>query len=216
MAPCPPQGARRTGGAGDRNVRRSALKDANAKTVIPDGAIVCRRGKKTWTCLVEVKTGSAVCPSPRERLLEAADELFYEQSICTVGVDLILKHADVARASLYTTYGSKEELVRAYLQGRSDDWQALVDEVLPSRWTTPATGSSASSNCSPSGSRPPDTAAARSSTPAPKPAQRPPSSRSARPTARGSATSSRGSGATPAPRIPTPSQLSSYCSTTVP
>jgi hypothetical protein len=36
------------------------FKDRGGKTVIPDGAIVCRRGKKTWTCLVEVKTGSAV------------------------------------------------------------------------------------------------------------------------------------------------------------
>ena len=35
------------------------FKDAAGKTVIPDGAIVCRRGGKTWTCLVEVKTGSA-------------------------------------------------------------------------------------------------------------------------------------------------------------
>jgi hypothetical protein len=35
------------------------FKDGTGKTVIPDGAIVCRRGKKTWTCLVEVKTGSA-------------------------------------------------------------------------------------------------------------------------------------------------------------
>jgi len=35
------------------------LKDADGKTVIPDGAIVCRRAGKTWTCLVEVKTGSA-------------------------------------------------------------------------------------------------------------------------------------------------------------
>ncbi len=35
------------------------FKDAAGKTVIPDGAIVCRRGKKTWTCFVEVKTGSA-------------------------------------------------------------------------------------------------------------------------------------------------------------
>src|ERR1700759_4544846 len=32
------------------------FKDAAGKTVIPDGAIVCRRGKKTWTCLLEVKT----------------------------------------------------------------------------------------------------------------------------------------------------------------
>jgi AcrR family transcriptional regulator len=76
-------------------------------------------------------------PSPRERLLSAADELFYEQGICTVGVDRILKEAEVARASLYTTYGSKEELVRAYLQRRSEGWQATVAEVLPTRWNTP-------------------------------------------------------------------------------
>lgn len=36
------------------------FKTADAKTVIPDGAIVCERGKRSWTCLVEVKTGSAV------------------------------------------------------------------------------------------------------------------------------------------------------------
>ena len=35
------------------------FKDAAGKTVIPDGAIVCRRGKKTWTGLVEVKTSGA-------------------------------------------------------------------------------------------------------------------------------------------------------------
>jgi hypothetical protein len=35
------------------------FKDAAGKAVIPDGAIVCRRGAKTWTCLVEVKTGGA-------------------------------------------------------------------------------------------------------------------------------------------------------------
>ena len=34
------------------------FKDGAGKSVIPDGAIVCRRGQKTWTCLVEVKTGS--------------------------------------------------------------------------------------------------------------------------------------------------------------
>lgn len=35
------------------------LKDADGKTAIPDGAIVCQRAGKAWTCLVEVKTGSA-------------------------------------------------------------------------------------------------------------------------------------------------------------
>lgn len=76
-------------------------------------------------------------PAPRERLLTAADELFYEDGICSVGVDRILERADVARASLYGTFGSKDELVRAYLQERSDAWQATVAEVLPARWDTP-------------------------------------------------------------------------------
>jgi AcrR family transcriptional regulator len=76
-------------------------------------------------------------PAPRERLLTAADRLFYEEGVCTVGVDRILREADVARASLYTAYGSKEELVRAYLQHRSEAWQALVAEVLPERWSNP-------------------------------------------------------------------------------
>jgi hypothetical protein len=35
------------------------FKDSSGKLVIPDGAIVCERGQKSWTCLVEVKTGKA-------------------------------------------------------------------------------------------------------------------------------------------------------------
>src|SRR4051794_21018483 len=35
------------------------FKDNGGNVVIPDGAIVCRRGQKTWTCLVEVKTAGA-------------------------------------------------------------------------------------------------------------------------------------------------------------
>src|SRR3954453_11678829 len=35
------------------------FKDSDGNTVIPDGAMVCRRGGKSWTCLVEVKTGTA-------------------------------------------------------------------------------------------------------------------------------------------------------------
>lgn len=34
------------------------FKDSGGKTVIPDGAIVCKRGSKNWTCLVEVKTAT--------------------------------------------------------------------------------------------------------------------------------------------------------------
>ena len=55
-------------------------------------------------------------PSPRERLLKAADELFYAEGINSVGIDRVIERADVARASLYSTFGSKDELIRAYLE----------------------------------------------------------------------------------------------------
>ena len=63
---------------------------------------------------------SAPRPSARERLLAAADELFYAEGVHTVGIDRIIERAGVAKASLYSTFGSKDELVRAYLQGRHE------------------------------------------------------------------------------------------------
>lgn len=56
--------------------------------------------------------------SARDRLLAAADELFYAEGVHTVGIDRIIERAGVAKASLYSTFGSKEELVRAYLENR--------------------------------------------------------------------------------------------------
>ena len=58
--------------------------------------------------------------SARERLLAAADELFYAEGVHTVGIDRVIEHAGVAKASLYSTFGSKDGLVRAYLQGRHE------------------------------------------------------------------------------------------------
>jgi AcrR family transcriptional regulator len=84
-----------------------------------------------------MKAASASRPGPRQRLLAAADRLFYEEGVCTVGVDRILQEAGVARASLYNTYGSKDQLIRAYLQQRSEDWQAVVGEALPAAWDNP-------------------------------------------------------------------------------
>jgi AcrR family transcriptional regulator len=65
-------------------------------------------------------------PSPRERLLEAADELFYADGVHSVGIDRVLERADVARASLYGTFGSKDELIRAYLERRMAVSQARL------------------------------------------------------------------------------------------
>jgi AcrR family transcriptional regulator len=75
-------------------------------------------------------------PSARERLLAAADELFYREGVQTVGIDRIISHAGVAKASLYNTFGSKEELVRAYLEGRHAGTTERVNRSLR-RFRTP-------------------------------------------------------------------------------
>jgi AcrR family transcriptional regulator len=61
---------------------------------------------------------STARPSARERLLAAANELFYAEGVQSVGIDRVIEHAGVAKASLYNTFGGKEQLVRAYLDTR--------------------------------------------------------------------------------------------------
>ncbi len=62
----------------------------------------------------------------RDRLLAAANELFYEEGVHTVGIDRVIERAGVAKASLYSTFGSKEELVRAYLLQRAQVRQQRI------------------------------------------------------------------------------------------
>lgn len=66
----------------------------------------------------------------RERLLDAAEELFYERGIAATGVDAVLRRARVAPATLYAHFGGKDHLVAAYLQRRHERWRATWDEVL--------------------------------------------------------------------------------------
>ncbi len=75
-------------------------------------------------------------PSARDRLLDAADELFYAEGIHSVGIDRIIERAGVAKASLYSTYGSKDELIRAYLGRRQAGWRRRVTRGLE-RFDTP-------------------------------------------------------------------------------
>jgi AcrR family transcriptional regulator len=68
--------------------------------------------------------------SARKRLLAAADELFYTEGVHVVGVDRIVKRAGVTKASLYDTFGSKEELVRTYLEEHLRDRQSRIGSIL--------------------------------------------------------------------------------------
>src|ERR1700727_224935 len=63
-------------------------------------------------------TKAPAAPSARERLRAAPSELFSAEGVHTVGIDRVIERAGVAKASLYNTFGSKDELVKAYLEGR--------------------------------------------------------------------------------------------------
>jgi AcrR family transcriptional regulator len=76
---------------------------------------------------------STAAAGPAERLLATASKLFAAQGIRAVGVDQILREASVAKASLYSTYGSKDALVVAYLadsdQRDRNRWHRAVGDV---------------------------------------------------------------------------------------
>jgi len=66
----------------------------------------------------------------RERLLNAACQLFYRDGIHAIGIDTIIAEAGVAKMSLYRHFGSKDGLVAAYLEHRNDYWQQLFQTRL--------------------------------------------------------------------------------------
>ena len=66
----------------------------------------------------------------RERLLDAAEELFVEHGIAATGVDAVLRRAEVAPATLYAHFAGKDHLVAAYLQRRHERWRAAWDDAL--------------------------------------------------------------------------------------
>jgi AcrR family transcriptional regulator len=61
-------------------------------------------------------------PSARDRILESAYELFSHRGIRAVGIDEIRDRADVAKATLYRHFASKDELVLAFLDRRELLW----------------------------------------------------------------------------------------------
>jgi AcrR family transcriptional regulator len=57
---------------------------------------------------------------PRQRILETADRLFYQDGIRAVGIDRIIAEAGVAKMSLYKHFPSKDDLIVAVLQYREE------------------------------------------------------------------------------------------------
>lgn len=69
--------------------------------------------------------------STKEKLLLAARRLFCRAGIHATGISRILEEAGVARGSLYTHYGSKENLLKVVFDTEANMWFHWFDQDLP-------------------------------------------------------------------------------------
>ncbi|QQD77148.1 TetR/AcrR family transcriptional regulator [Curtobacterium sp. YC1] len=79
--------------------------------------------------------GSSVPPTPRSggakvRVLETATRLFYEEGIHSVGVDRLISEASVTKATFYKHYGSKDNLILAYIRTQHERVQARMEQLI--------------------------------------------------------------------------------------
>ena len=65
----------------------------------------------------------------RARILDTACTLFYQHSVRAVGVDLVVEKAGVAKTSLYRHFGTKDDLVAAFLKREDEDFWETWDRI---------------------------------------------------------------------------------------
>lgn len=86
-----------------------------------------------------MSTATPTRPSAaRERILEAAFALFYARGIRAVGVDLIIAHSGVAKATFYKHFPAKDDLVVAYLDKVDGVWTGQLREAARAAGEAPA------------------------------------------------------------------------------
>ncbi|WP_394803531.1 TetR/AcrR family transcriptional regulator [Niabella hibiscisoli] len=65
--------------------------------------------------------------SPRERIVDQASILFHQQGYNSTGINQIIQEANVAKASFYQHFKSKDDLCVEFLNRRHVYW---FDELL--------------------------------------------------------------------------------------
>ncbi len=66
----------------------------------------------------------------RQRLLETARELFYQEGIRAIGVDTIVERSGVGKATLYRHFPTKDALIAAYLAEEDRAHQQWFEEIV--------------------------------------------------------------------------------------
>jgi AcrR family transcriptional regulator len=84
-------------------------------------------------------TAGAPASSARERILDASYELFSQRGIQAVGIDAVVARSGVARQTLYRHFGSKQDLVLAFLERREERWtRGWLQAEVQARASDPA------------------------------------------------------------------------------
>lgn len=68
--------------------------------------------------------------SVRERIIETASDLFYNQGYNQTGINQIIDQAGVAKASMYQHFRSKEDIAVAYLVARHTMWVGKLEAFV--------------------------------------------------------------------------------------
>jgi AcrR family transcriptional regulator len=92
--------------------------------------VLTKRGNDEMAGSEAKAAGGKAMGGARERVFAAATDLFYRKGIHAVGVEEIVRQADVAKISLYRSFASKDDLVVAYLEERGATFLAAWDEAF--------------------------------------------------------------------------------------
>lgn len=79
--------------------------------------------------IVQVPKRHTLAPA-KQRILDTADRLFYEEGIRTVGIDRLIAESSVTKATFYKHYGSKERLIVEYVAYRHLQIAEMLHEAL--------------------------------------------------------------------------------------
>lgn len=69
-------------------------------------------------------------PGAKQRILETANRLFYEEGINSVGVDKLISSSSVTKATFYKHYGAKDRLILEYLRGQHRLAEERLDAIV--------------------------------------------------------------------------------------
>lgn len=74
----------------------------------------------------------------KQRVLETADSLFYEEGIRAIGIDRIISESGIAKASFYRFFASKDVLITEWIRMRDANWRAWLAESVDMLAPAPA------------------------------------------------------------------------------